>query len=953
MAWLNEEERALGKGRFAPYSDFRMGVREPNTVTPDVPKFKPQTGEYDNILDSTNRFYATYERSELQRAETAAKNQQDAMLNDYAMRLNDLRTQFTNGQIETVELDRRERQLANKYMQAGVSASELASIRSQFGGKGAQAALDAAMKKQQENIQDREKKSVEALIKENPSWEHLTYSEALAKANQAEIYRKEFERMSVIYLDPHLSPETKQMYQQQAEQSAAGMIYFKTMNALDNYAYENPTAELTPDVYLGLENQATADVMRLGYSENEARFWARKALSGVKAFADNRFGQVTNREKLLDTQNSILKHNYDSIILNNAPLAAISTRLGQSGPTFLATAGTVELREELENIVNATKAAQAAQSIANGGDRNIKPYQDSQDAAGAVNLLSITLQGDMQTFLPDAAGGIYLVGSRNFNNVNYDMSGSGVAGMSTDDRTMALRNAEKWKDPLATIDGWKDVEEGLMQLCKGEKMCFTAGQKVLRAYSDPTNEFSQASQFLQNSVINGNLRMGNDGTLKIAESSGILDRTGELFYQRQYLDNLEKINKVLLQEPDVNARKYILRTLYGADIQDLGLTPEMEPTVISGAVSSSLEGVGVIADVKEKYENAKQNLIKRGVDKILPEPVKDYYQNVNSKIEQGINILLNPETAARGLTEVTETAGSKISDIINKAKEVVAGNELKEQTPKQISEDRATFKNLWQAAFPFIEQSKDNEEVVKDIRDAFVSLQKNKRDLEYLYKRQAGFTDSTTGKQVKEDWGQEINRLTEENQKYEKIIRDGVKKITPGYVEEAEETMQEDVKITPEHSSMVDTYSNQFGVDPNIVKRMLFKESKGKRDAESPAGAKGLMQLMPKTFEEVKKELKLPKDADIYDEETNIKAGCYYFAKMMRQFKQDVNKALAAYNWGPGNVSEAVREYGDDWFEGARDLGITVRDPKTGKKVKRYLPKETQDYVSDLGQSYV
>ena len=112
------------------------------------------------------------------------------------------------------------------------------------------------------------------------------------------------------------------------------------------------------------------------------------------------------------------------------------------------------------------------------------------------------------------------------------------------------------------------------------------------------------------------------------------------------------------------------------------------------------------------------------------------------------------------------------------------------------------------------------------------------------------------------------------------------------------------------------------------------------------------MQLMPDTFEECKRELKLPADADIFDPETNIRAGVYYFSKMMRKFNNDVHKALAAYNWGPGNVSTAVREYGENWFEGARDLGITVKDPKTGKNVKRYLPKETQKYVSDLGEMY-
>lgn len=148
------------------------------------------------------------------------------------------------------------------------------------------------------------------------------------------------------------------------------------------------------------------------------------------------------------------------------------------------------------------------------------------------------------------------------------------------------------------------------------------------------------------------------------------------------------------------------------------------------------------------------------------------------------------------------------------------------------------------------------------------------------------------------------------------------------------------------YNDYVSEYSEQYDVPADVVSRMLMKESAGKSDAVSKAGAKGLMQIMPDTFEEIKKELKLPANADVFDPETNIKAGIYYFSKMLRTFDGDINKALAAYNWGPGNVKEAVRVYGENWFEGAKRKGIKVN----GKL--RYLPKETQKYVADLGKTY-
>lgn len=148
------------------------------------------------------------------------------------------------------------------------------------------------------------------------------------------------------------------------------------------------------------------------------------------------------------------------------------------------------------------------------------------------------------------------------------------------------------------------------------------------------------------------------------------------------------------------------------------------------------------------------------------------------------------------------------------------------------------------------------------------------------------------------------------------------------------------------YDEYLNKYAEEYGQDARLIKKMLMKESSEDPAAVSGKGARGLMQVMPETFKQCVKELGLPDNADPHDPETNIRVGVYYFSKMMKQFDGDVNKALAAYNWGPGNVQKAVEEFGDEWWDGARLIGITVK----GKK--RKLPKETQKYVSDLGQMY-
>ena len=74
-------------------------------------------------------------------------------------------------------------------------------------------------------------------------------------------------------------------------------------------------------------------------------------------------------------------------------------------------------------------------------------------------------------------------------------------------------------------------------------------------------------------------------------------------------------------------------------------------------------------------------------------------------------------------------------------------------------------------------------------------------------------------------------------------------------------------------------------------------ESGGNQSAVSPAGAIGVMQLMPGTAAAL--------GVDPYDERQNIEGGAKYLHEMLDTFDGDVRKAVAAYNAGP----QAVRNY--------------------------------------------
>lgn len=111
----------------------------------------------------------------------------------------------------------------------------------------------------------------------------------------------------------------------------------------------------------------------------------------------------------------------------------------------------------------------------------------------------------------------------------------------------------------------------------------------------------------------------------------------------------------------------------------------------------------------------------------------------------------------------------------------------------------------------------------------------------------------------------------------------------------------------------------------NIVMAM---ESGGRRyDAgggllESPKGAKGEMQVMDGTNRDPGYGVK-PAADDSPEERARV--GRDYLAAMVREYDGDVSKALAAYNWGPGNLDKAVKEHGPNWLQAA--------------------PEETRNYV--------
>jgi len=145
-----------------------------------------------------------------------------------------------------------------------------------------------------------------------------------------------------------------------------------------------------------------------------------------------------------------------------------------------------------------------------------------------------------------------------------------------------------------------------------------------------------------------------------------------------------------------------------------------------------------------------------------------------------------------------------------------------------------------------------------------------------------------------------------------------------------------------EYEHIVQAHARNYDLDPALLAAVIYAESRFDPNVESPAGAVGLMQLLPETAEGIALRTGGTRFvvADLRDPEINVRYGSWYLDHLRDHYDGDLRLTLAAYHAGQGNVDRWLEEGSGIAFPETRDYVDEV------ERVRRVYAKA---YPDELG----
>ena len=161
----------------------------------------------------------------------------------------------------------------------------------------------------------------------------------------------------------------------------------------------------------------------------------------------------------------------------------------------------------------------------------------------------------------------------------------------------------------------------------------------------------------------------------------------------------------------------------------------------------------------------------------------------------------------------------------------------------------------------------------------------------------------------------------------------------------------QEVVLPLRHEDIIRQQAADKGLDPSLIAGVIYTESRF-RDQTSHAGAKGLMQLLPSTADDIARKSGGTAfvQGDLANPQVNISYGSFYLRYLLQRYGGNEVLAIAAYNAGEGRVDQWIFDarHKGEAFDRARHIPF----PETRHYVQQVLDVRTryrEEYGRELG----